>query len=72
MSHSRDSMSTKDAEMIVQFVRSLMKGRMVVGEMTFRQVSALCQVSSPTVCRFLQGRAIDAITFLKFCEWIKP
>lgn len=69
---SKEPMSTKDAEMVIQFVRSLVMGRKVVGEMTFREISAMCHVASPTVCRFLQGRAIDAVTFLKFCDWVKP
>jgi hypothetical protein len=65
-------MNTRQAADVVSYVRQLARGKKQVEDLSFRQMSMLCQVASPTICRFFQGRTIDAVTFLKFCDWLQP
>jgi hypothetical protein len=65
-------MTTKQASAVIDYTRRLVKGKIEVEALSYRQTELLCMVSSATLCRFLKGRTIDAVTFLKFCEWLKP
>jgi len=66
------NVTDKEASSVIEFTRRLVKGKMDVEKLSYRQMSLLCEVSPAAICRFLQGRMIDAVTFLKFCAWIRP
>jgi predicted transcriptional regulator len=65
-------MNEREAKETVEFVRKLMRGRMELEGLATRDVAEISHVVNATVWRFLKGRNIDAITFLKFIDWMKP
>ena len=65
-------MTTAQSAEVVSYIRQLARGKKQVEDLSFRQMAILCNVSSPTICRFFNGRMIDAVTFLQFCDWLQP
>lgn len=65
-------MTKAESQEIVAFIRSLVKLKRHGNKVTLRQMCKQCDISIPTISRFENGRNLDADTFLRFVDWLKP
>ena len=60
-----------DPHEVIAFVRRLSQGARAVHGWTMKELGQRIGVSPATICRFEGGKLPDAVTFLRFVEWLR-
>lgn len=59
------------AEAVVKLVRHAVNGSSGLSSRTYRDLGKAIGVSPATLCRFVNGKLPDVITFLRVVDWLQ-